>query len=149
MCSLSVENSVSGSMGNRQLPFSYTLTPGSDAAGTDPEDVHMIEWEKTDGTSGSFVSAAGCIFSFQLIHGETITFSGIPEGIDYVVSQSAQGAYTVTAEHASGSVTADIAAGFANCYDVAIPTGVCDDIFRMAYIMAAVLGTAVAIKKIA
>lgn len=130
---ITVENTVSGTMGNKQREFDFKITfENSDVDLTEP---HMT-FKKSDGNEGELTLDENGSFNFQLSHGETIEFHNVPDGTEYSVEESGYEYYTVTSTNEAGTVENDITVSFENNHNVAIPTDLDAGIFTIGVTMA-------------
>lgn len=123
--SLSVSKEVTGSFGEREKDFNFTLTLTGD------QPFHPVTWTK-EGDSG--VVDSGTIpsmpeegkYAFTLKHDETMHFAGITYGITYSIAEddANKGGYvTDKTGDISGSLTEDKEVTFTNKRDMDVPTG--------------------------
>ncbi|MCD8083106.1 MAG: fibro-slime domain-containing protein, partial [Clostridiales bacterium] len=89
--SLTVSKKVAGSGADTSQEFTFTVTLSDTGINGSYGDMDFIDGVAT----------------FTLKHNESVTASGLPEGITYVVSETAADGYTTTRENASGTIKAD------------------------------------------
>lgn len=114
---LSVSKEVTGNMGDKSREFSFLLHLAGEAL---PESLDYVKGS----SSGTLdVDGNGDIL-FTLAHGETISFSNIPSGTPYAVTEKdgASQGYTVTNTNASGVLEADTQVAFVNNRNLSVPT---------------------------
>ncbi len=85
---LLISKTVSGSAGDTQKEFVFTIT---------------LSDKTIQGKYGS-ISFADGVASVKLKHGESIKATGLPAGVGYVIEESADGGYTVTATGQTGTI---------------------------------------------
>ena len=83
-----ISKTVSGSAGDTQKEFIFTIT---------------LSDKTIQGKYGS-ISFADGVASVKLKHGESIKATGLPAGVGYVIEESADGGYTVTATGQTGTI---------------------------------------------
>ena len=88
---LSVSKTVSGSNPPSKTAFGFTV---------------ILSDRTVDGRFGEMTFRSG-VAEFTLRHGETVTASGLPAGVGYLVQEEANEAYTVSSEGAEGTVPQD------------------------------------------
>ena len=88
---LSVSKTVSGSNPPSKTAFGFTV---------------ILSDRTVDGRFGEMTFRSG-VAEFTLRHGETVTASGLPAGVGYLVQEEANEAYTVSAEGAEGLIEPD------------------------------------------
>ena len=104
---LTVEKRVTGNWGSysREFPFSVTFTlPAGYAAGNE---LPVISFEKSDGTVGTVTFEEGqdtATCTFQLSHGQSITFEGLPGHTAYQVTETDTCGHRLTATGDKGAI---------------------------------------------
>ena len=104
---LTVEKRVTGNWGSysREFPFSVTFTlPEGFAAGNE---LPVISFEKSDGTTGTVTFEEGqdtATCTFQLGHGQSITFEGLPGHTAYQVTETDTCGHRLTATGDTGTI---------------------------------------------
>ena len=104
---LTVEKRVTGNWGSysREFPFSVTFTlPEGFAAGNE---LPVISFEKSDGTTGTVTFEEGqdtVTCTFQLGHGQSITFEGLPGHTAYQVTETDTCGHRLTATGDTGTI---------------------------------------------
>ena len=88
---LSVSKTVSGSNPPSKTAFGFTV---------------ILSDRTVDGRFGEMTFRSG-VAEFTLRHGETVTASGLPAGVGYLVQEEANEAYTVSSEGAEGLIEPD------------------------------------------
>ena len=88
---LTVSKTVSGSNPPSKTAFGFTV---------------ILSDRTVDGRFGEMTFRSG-VAEFTLRHGETVTASGLPAGVGYLVQEEANEAYTVSSEGAEGTVPQD------------------------------------------
>ncbi len=88
--SLTVSKTVTGAGGSTTQEFTFTVT---------------LSDTSINGTYGDLTFVDG-VASFTLRHGESVTATGLPEGIEYTVEETAANGYNTTSESASGRIVA-------------------------------------------
>lgn len=88
---LSVSKTVSGSNPSSKTAFGFTV---------------ILSDRAVDGRFGEMTFRSG-VAEFTLRHGETVTASGLPAGVGYLVQEEANEAYTVSSEGAEGLIEPD------------------------------------------
>ena len=88
---LSVSKTVSGSNPPSKTAFGFTV---------------ILSDRTVDGRFGEMSFRSG-VAEFTLRHGETVTASGLPAGVGYLVQEEANEAYTVSSEGAEGLIEPD------------------------------------------
>ena len=88
---LSVSKTVSGSNPPSKTAFGFTV---------------ILSDRAVDGRFGEMTFRSG-VAEFTLRHGETVTASGLPAGVGYLVQEEANEAYTVSSEGAEGLIEPD------------------------------------------
>ena len=99
--SLSVSKTVTGNAGDKTTSFPFTVT---------------LDDASINGTYGGMTFVDG-VATFTLAHGETVTATGLPAGVRYMVKEDGNDGYTVTATGDAGVIRADktARAAFTNC----------------------------------
>ena len=104
---LTVEKRVTGNWGSysREFPFSVTFTlPEGFAAGNE---LPVISFEKSDGTTATVTFEEGqdtATCTFQLGHGQSITFEGLPGHTAYQVTETDTCGHRLTATGDKGAI---------------------------------------------
>ncbi|HIY26491.1 MAG TPA: Cna B-type domain-containing protein [Candidatus Acutalibacter pullistercoris] len=104
---LTVEKRVTGNWGSysREFPFSVTFTlPAGYAAGNE---LPVISFEKSDGATGTVTFEEGqdtAACTFQLSHGQSITFEGLPGHTAYQVTETDTCGHRLTATGDKGAI---------------------------------------------
>lgn len=88
---LSVSKTVSGSNPPSKTAFGFTV---------------ILSDRTVDGRFGEMTFRSG-VAEFTLQHGETVTASGLPAGVGYLVEEDADEAYTTSSQGAEGTVPQD------------------------------------------
>lgn len=88
---LSVSKTVSGSNPPSKTAFGFTV---------------ILSDRTVDGRFGEMTFRSG-VAEFTLRHGETVTATGLPAGVGYLVQEEANEAYTVSSEGAEGLIEPD------------------------------------------
>ena len=88
---LTVSKTVSGSNPPSKTAFGFTV---------------ILSDRTVDGRFGEMTFRSG-VAEFTLRHGETVTASGLPAGVGYLVQEEANEAYTVSSEGAEGLIEPD------------------------------------------
>ncbi|HIU08072.1 MAG TPA: fibro-slime domain-containing protein [Candidatus Limiplasma pullistercoris] len=88
---LSVSKTVSGSNPPSKTAFGFTV---------------ILSDRTVDGRFGEMTFRSG-VAEFTLRHGETVTASGLPAGVGYLVEEDADEAYTTSSQGAEGTVPQD------------------------------------------
>ena len=96
--SLTVVKTVTGIGGDTTKPFTFTVKL-TDGSGSPVSGIFGDVEFNADGTA-----------TFTLKHGESKTFTGIPEGVKYTVSESGNEGYTVTKTGETDTISKDKAA---------------------------------------
>jgi len=112
---LEVTNTVRGNIGDRQKLFSVTVTftapenkiVWNEITYTDPETntekkISAGDWKVPQGGS-----AKTAVVTIKLKNGQKATFSNVPAGVGYEVSQTAETGYEIEYDHKNGTITAD------------------------------------------
>ena len=86
--SLMVTNTVSGSGGDQNKEFTFTVT---------------LDQTDLSGTYGDMTFTNG-VATFTLKHGESKTATGLPAGVSYTVEESNNSGYTVTKTNETGTI---------------------------------------------
>lgn len=95
---LDVSKTVAGSMGNKADTFTFNLV----LSNSEHELADFVQYRKGDET-GTLDLKDGH-YEFTLMHGETITFIGLPEGTQYTITETGANKYaTVITVTESGS----------------------------------------------
>ncbi|MCD7818580.1 MAG: DUF5979 domain-containing protein [Lachnospiraceae bacterium] len=118
---VTVSKTVTGITTDKEFSFTLTLTDTdiTDEIGlyTDESGTLKYTYTYTDGNgitlkdnqgndrTGQFVVGSDGTYTFKLKDGESVTFSDIPEGLSYTVTEDAESGYTTTAKVTSGSGT--------------------------------------------
>lgn len=104
---LTVSKTVEGTGGDREKEFTFTVT---------------LNDKYITGTYGDMIFKDG-VATFTLKHGESVKAAGLPEGIEYTVSESGAEGYTVTADGETGAIVAGETAEavFVNHMDIVDP----------------------------
>ncbi len=141
ICSLSISKSVEGNIGDRSKEFAFTVT--LDAGYSFDGAQYSI-----DGAEAQSVTATDNTFSFNLKHGQTITFSGLPVGAGLTVEEADSG-YVTTVDGVNGNSKVITLAEtnntitFVNAKNITIETGVLLDSLPYILILAVVIGVGV------
>ena len=88
---LTVSKTVSGSNPPSKTAFGFTV---------------ILSDRTVDGRFGEMTFRSG-VAEFTLRHGETVTASGLPAGVGYLVEEDADEAYTTSSQGAEGTVPQD------------------------------------------
>ena len=88
---LSVSKTVSGSNPPSKTAFGFTV---------------ILSDRTVDGRFGEMTFRSG-VAEFTLRHGETVTATGLPAGVGYLVEEDADEAYTTSSQGAEGTVPQD------------------------------------------
>ena len=119
---LSVAKTVTGSGGNKNKVFNFNLQlTGSDSY---PEELSYIVTEKGQKDVKGTMPLNGGAGNFTLSHGQTITFTEVPSGLQYEVHEmdgESQG-YTVTYTNEKGTLENDVAVTVENNKQISVPT---------------------------
>ena len=119
---LSVAKTVTGSGGNKSKEFNFNLQlTGSDSY---PEELSYIVTEKGQEDVNGTMPLNGGAGKFTLSHGQTITFTEVPSGLQYEVHEmdgESQG-YTVTYTNEKGTLENDVAVTVENNKQISVPT---------------------------
>ena len=119
---LSVAKTVTGSGGNKSKEFNFNLQlTGSDSY---PEELSYIVTEKGQEDVNGTMPLNGGAGKFTLSHGQTITFTEVPSGLQYEVHEmdgELQG-YTVTYTNEKGTLENDVAVTVENNKQISVPT---------------------------
>lgn len=150
--SVTVGKTVTGNLGDRKRPFSFSIVF---KAGTEYVDAPITYTETTYNANGTKTTTDKTIakgwtgdhaaVTFQLIHGDSITFSNVPEGVEYAVTETAVDGYiTTTPTNATGTIKKaeaerDVTVTFVNDKSITIDTGVALDSSAYILIMALAL----------
>ena len=104
---LTVSKTVEGTGGDKEKEFTFTVT---------------LNDKYITGTYGDMIFKDG-VATFTLKHGESVKAVGLPEGIEYTVSESGAEGYTVTADGETGAIVAGETAEavFVNHMDIVDP----------------------------
>ena len=127
---LTVTKTVKGNQGNKTKQFNFTVTFTGD---TIPESVTYMK-----GSDTGIIPVTNGQIQFTLAHNEQIDISGIPDGLEYTVSENGaeEDGYTVSSKGESGVINADQKASFVNTKNVGIPTGAMTNTFEILIVMA-------------
>ena len=115
--SISVSKEVTGSMGDKSKNFKFSLELKGDSA---PTEVNYVL-----GSEEGTIEVVDGFVEFTLSHDETIVFTDIPSGVEYLVQEEmlTLGGYKTTYSNESGTVSSDnIAVRVTNSKDVSVPT---------------------------
>ena len=119
---LSVAKTVTGSGGNKNKVFNFNLQlTGSDSY---PEELSYIITEKGQEDVKGTMLLNGGVGNFTLSHGQTITFTEVPSGLQYEVHEmdgESQG-YTVMYTNEKGTLENDVAVTVENNKQISVPT---------------------------
>lgn len=86
---LTVTKKVSGYGGDREQEFAFTVTF------TNPDDTKAFANAiKVSGDSGDSVEQDGDTYTFKLKHGQSVSFTNVPKGIAYTVTETPADEYT-------------------------------------------------------
>ncbi len=136
--SLTVSKTVGGNMGDRNLPFAFTVTLG---------EALPANYSPANGVT---LSADRKTLSFSLKHGGSVVLDEIPMGVQITITETAVDGYATKHDLLDGTQTEfgftdeartclfampqeDTQIGYYNNYDVTIPTGIQTDF--MPYIL--------------
>jgi hypothetical protein len=146
--SLTVTNTVTGNIGDRQKPFTVTVIFTAPEGKSIAENITYIDPEdninKTISASSWAVPTGGTAkaasVSIRLKNAQTVTFSNIPAGVAYAVSQTSESGYTLEYGGESGTINANTtaSANFTNSSIGSLGTGLF--LQRTSYILVLVLG---------
>ncbi|MDO4616161.1 MAG: SpaA isopeptide-forming pilin-related protein [Lachnospiraceae bacterium] len=129
---LSVKKEVTGSGGNKNQEFHFTLQLKSDNGIQVPETVSCLltknSGEEEEQTMQASIDEKGntALYSFTLQHGQVLTFRDLPAGLEYQVKEldGESLGYQTEAENAEGTLTKDAAVvTFLNSKELVVPTG--------------------------
>jgi len=145
---LQIMNTVNGNTGDRNKEFtinvSFTapenksiadvITYSEPETGT-PKEISVESWKIPEGGSARTVSV-----TVKLKNAQTVTFSNVPAGVMYTVSQTREDGYTLEYEGENGTISADTPASakFTNSSSGSLGTGIFFK--RMPYIIILALG---------
>lgn len=123
---LNVTKTVAGNLGDQSKMFDFTVTftkptgkevksaINAKVAGTGATDFN-VAWDD----KGTYT------YTFQLKHGQTVSFENLPYGVTYTVTEAAADGYTTTKAGDSGTISAaEQTAAFTNTKTGEIDTGV-------------------------
>ena len=116
---LTVTKTVEGNFGDRSRAFAFELRLDR-KANPDVEIPETVTGKKGEKTETYSVSDGRV--PFTLAHGESIIFIGLPEGINYEVTENPLN-YTQTKSNEKGVLTGNTTALFVNRLDTVVPTG--------------------------
>ncbi len=157
--SVTVGKTVTGNLGDRKRPFSFTMTFTADeGVYVDGPIAYTLTNYAADGTkstedkilAGGWTGTKAAI-NFQLAHGDTITFTNIPKGVTYTVDETDKNAngYTTTVPGNNTGKIANangITVTYINDKNIVIDTGVSLDSAVYMLIMALALAGFVVLK---
>ena len=120
-----------------KLPITVSFPDGQDKLTTSPEDIAVAAWSEGKAEA-----------TFTLKHGQSVTFSNIPENTTYVVEETENKDYTTTPGlKIEGTIaTSEAEAAFTNDRDIDIDNGVSLDSVVYMLIMALALAGFVVLK---
>ncbi len=137
---LSVKKTVSGSGGNKNTDFHFTLQLTSEKGIPLPETVSGVlksgSKEKTEEVIQAVMddNEETAVYSFTLQHGQTMTFKDLTVGLEYLVTETdgeSQG-YQVDSEQEQGVLEEEaVTVSFVNSREMIVPTGADSNIHSM------------------
>ena len=119
---LTAEKKVTGNMGDKETEFHFLLK----LSGERLQEAELY-YKKSGAAEAKAFSLEDGEFRFTLKHGETILFTGIPNGTKYEIKEldADQDNYvTIVPSEAKGSLSENQKAVFVNRRNIGIPTGV-------------------------
>ncbi len=128
---LSVKKTVSGSGGNKNTEFRFTLQLQSLTGRDLPESIDCVMTQNGEEEQLTVQGAAGedgktYVYSFTLEHGQEITFRNLPIQTSYLVTEldgESQG-YLVESENEEGTLKEEaVSVSFTNSKEMIVPTG--------------------------
>lgn len=149
VCNLTISKTVNGNMGDRNKEFSFTATLSGEGYSFDGVAYSI------DGGEAQSVNATNNSFDFTLTHGQSITFSGLPIGATFVVTENIDGSEYVTTVDGESAISKTITLAetnndieFVNRKDVIIDIGVLLDTLPYILILGVVaVGSVLLIRK--
>ena len=108
---LNVTNTVSGNIGDRQKPFYITVTFTAPENKVIANEITYTVYENNYLVTENTISGGGAktvAVNISLKSGQTATFSNVPAGVGYVVSQKPESGYTLVYEGDSGTISKGI-----------------------------------------
>lgn len=140
---LNVTKTVEGNLGNKDKKFDFTLVLTKEQGKTVGEiRAFVAGTEVTDFDPVWNADTNSYQYTFQLAHGETASFTNLPYGTSYTVTEAAADGYETTKTGDTGSISAALStAAFVNTKDGEIDMGVSLDSLPYLLIL---MGTAAA-----
>lgn len=149
--SVTVGKTVTGNMGDQKRPFSFSIVFKAGTKYVDAPITYTKTTYAADGTKSTTneTIAAGwngdhAAVTFQLIHGDTITFNNVPKGVQYVVDETDKNTndyVTTVPTNATGTISdeSEVTVTFVNDKSIPIDTGITLDSSAYILIMALAL----------
>ena len=121
--SLTVSNTVSGSMGNKVKDFTYTVKLSNDNPdGKIPAKLNAVFRDETGKEIQQEIPVSNGTVTFDLTHKQSMVLKNLPYGTVYTVTESASDGYDITKNNDTGTITKDMTAVFTNTKNGTVPT---------------------------
>lgn len=147
VCNLTISKTVSGNMGDQSKEFAFTAALSGEGYSFDG-----VTYSIDGGEAQSAGTGTEC--TFNLKHGQTVTFTGLPIGAIFTVTETSYSGYVTTVDGVTGNSKEITLAetnnniAFVNTKDVTIDTGILLDTLPYILILGVVaVGAVLLIKK--
>ena len=142
--SLTISNTVSGSMGNKAKDFAFSVKlSNSNPDGVIPSRLAAVFTDENGKETEKELAVSNGTVTVELSHKQSVTLKGIPYGTAYTVTETNGDGYDITRTNDSGTITKDVSVSFTNTKNGTVPTSadapVPYPLMAMAFIGAAIL----------
>ncbi len=104
---LTVTKTVTGNRGSWSQDFDFSVTFTLPEGFQDANGLPQISFKESDGTMGTLkFENQSLTYTFELRHGQSITFTDLPGGTIYAVTETDDHGYTQSAENEAGLIPA-------------------------------------------
>ena len=142
-CSLTLSNTVSGSMGNKAKDFAFSVKlSNSNPDGVIPSRLTAVFTDENGKETEKELAVSNGTVTVELSHKQSVTLKGIPYGTAYTVTETNGDGYDITKTNDSGTITKDVSVSFTNTKNGTVPTSV-DAPVPYPLIVMAFIGTAI------
>lgn len=122
-CSLTISNTVSGSMGNKAKDFAFNVKlSNSNPDGVIPSKLTVVFTDENGKETEKELTVSNGMVSVELSHKQSVTLKGIPYGTTYTATETNGDGYDVTKTNDSGIITKDVSVSFTNTKNGTVPT---------------------------
>lgn len=138
---LNVTKTVTGNLGDQSKKFDFTVVfTKPEGKNVNSEITATVAGVAATDFNPVFETNGTYTYTFKLAHGETATFTNIPYGVEYVVTETADQKYTTTKTNDEGMInSASVTAAFTNNKSGNVDTGINMDSLPYILVFAGVL----------